>query len=285
MPAVGGRQRVESGQFRPGEQTKGTRMRAIQKKAHANFSPEEASRAIYVDFEGFKDKTPSLVGILVEGVLTQIVLDPRLFPAAVVKGCKTGSIREVAHELGERCQSEGRTLVAYSGHELRTFATHSGVDFSDVYRNALLIARKWWNVFHHGKPNDRKLKTFLTAIGAPMPASLGVGNATLRLRAVINMLERRHTYGALTPVVRKKWRDLLAYNAHDCRGTQRLMIYATKDFAARSRAAEAKSNGCGRQGAVAVNSEDYVCRSLGDVDGCFCKQSMVEGMGDGEARP
>jgi len=209
-------------------------MSAIAKKAHANFSQEEASRAIYVDFEGFKDKTPSLVGILFDGVLTQVVLDPRLFPAAVVKGCKTGSIHDVACDLRERCQAEDRTLVAYSGHELRTFATYSGVDFSDVYRNALLIARKWWNVFHHGKPIDRKLKSFLTAIGAPMPASLGVGNATSRLRAVIDMLERRHTYGALTPVVRKKWRDLLAYNAHDCRGTQRLVSRAVRELAERS---------------------------------------------------
>lgn len=210
-------------------------MRAVAKKVHTNFSQEEASRAIYVDFEGFKDKTPSLVGILVDGVLTQVVLDPRLFPAAVVKGCRTRSIHEVARDLRESCQVEGRTLVAYSGHELRTFATYSGVDFSDVYRNALLIARKWWNVFHHGKPIDRKLKTFLTAIGSPMPASLGVGNATLRLRAVITMLERRQNYRALTPVVRKKWRDLLDYNAHDCRGTQRLVAHAVTQLAVRSR--------------------------------------------------
>lgn len=211
------------------------RMRAVAKKAHANFSQEEASRAIYVDFEGFKDKTPSLVGILVDAVLTQVVLDPRLFPAAVVQGCKPGSVQEVARDLRERCQAEGRTLVAYSGHELRTFSTYSGVDFSDVYRNALLIARRWWNVSHYGKPIDRKLKTFLAAIGAPMPAFLGVGNATSRLRAVIDMLERRHTYGALTPVVRKKWRYLLDYNAHDCRGTQRLVSHAVRELASRSR--------------------------------------------------
>jgi hypothetical protein len=210
-------------------------MRAVAKKVHTTFSQEEASRAIYMDFEGFKDKTPSLVGILFDGVLTQVVLEPRLFPAAVVKGCKTGSIRDVACDLRERCHAEGRTLVAFSGHELRTFATYSGVDFSDVYRNALLIAKKWWNVFHHGKPTDRKLKTFLAAIGAPMPASLGVGNATLRLRTVIDMLERRHTYRSLTPVVRKKWRDLLAYNAHDCRGTQRLVAHALRELAARPR--------------------------------------------------
>ena len=208
-------------------------MSAITKKAHANFSQEEASRAIYVDFEGFKDKTPSLVGILVDGALTQVVLDPRLFPAAVVKGCKTGSIHEVAHDLRERCQAEGRTLVAYSGHEVRTFATYSSVDFSDVYRNALLIARRWWNVFHYQKPIDRKLKSFLAAIGAPMPASLGIGNATSRLRAVIDMLERRRTYRALTPAVRMKWRDLLDYNAHDCRGTQRLMSLAASQLAGR----------------------------------------------------
>ena len=217
-------------------------MRAVAKKVHTNFSQEEASRAIYVDFEGFKHKTPSLIGILVDGVLAQVVLEPRLFPAAVVKGCKTGSIHDVACDLRERCQAEGRTLVAYSGHELRTFDTYSGVDFSDVYRNALLIARKWWNVFHHGKPIDRKLKSFLTAIGAPMPASLGVGNATSRLRTVIGMLERRHTYRALTPIVRKKWRDLLDYNAHDCRGTQRLVAHALRELAVRPRASRSRAS-------------------------------------------
>lgn len=210
-------------------------MKAVAKKFHTKFSQEEASRAIYLDFEGFKDKTPSLVGILIDGGLTQVVLDPRLFPAAVVKGCKPGSIQEVARDLQERCQAEGRTLVAYSEHELRLFERYAGVDFSDGYRNALLIARRWWNVFHYGEPIDRKLKTFLAAMGIPMPAALGVGNATSRLRAVLDMLERRHRYGALTPVVRKKWRDLLAYNAHDCRGTQRLVSRAVRELAERSR--------------------------------------------------
>ncbi|NQW46270.1 MAG: hypothetical protein HQ464_00725 [Planctomycetes bacterium] len=123
--------------------------------------------------------------------------------------------------------------MAYSEHELRLFERYAGVDFSDVYRNALLIEKRWWNVFHYGEPIDRKLKTSLTAMGIPMPAALGVGNTTSRLRAVIGMLERRHNYGALTPVVRKKWRDLLDYNAGDCRGTQRLVSHAARELAVR----------------------------------------------------
>ena len=45
------------------------------KTVHGVISREDAARAIYVDFEGFKDKSPCLIGILVEGVLEQVVLD------------------------------------------------------------------------------------------------------------------------------------------------------------------------------------------------------------------
>jgi len=38
-------------------------------------TPEEANRAVYFDFEGFKSESPSLIGILVEGHLDQVVLD------------------------------------------------------------------------------------------------------------------------------------------------------------------------------------------------------------------
>lgn len=210
-------------------------MKASSKKVHRSLSDSEAAKAIYVDFEGFKDKPPSLVGILVDGDLRQIVLEPELFPAAVAKECETGSIEAVARELRARCQAEGRVLVAYSEHELRLFKQYADVSFDDVYRNALVIARRWWNVCHPGEVRPRTLKTYLKVIGHEMPASLGVGKATSRLKSVIGSLARRGKYRALTKGIKTKWWNLLNYNERDCRGTQALVTLAVNELAARRR--------------------------------------------------
>jgi hypothetical protein len=205
------------------------------KKRHLSLSESEAARAIYVDFEGFKDKPPSLVGIRVDGQLKQVVLEPELFPAAVAKECETGSIENVAHELRARCEAEGRVLVAYSEHELRLFKQYADENFDDLYRNALVIARRWWHVFHQGEVRPRTLKAYLKAIGEEMPASLGLGKATARLRSVAGSLGRKGKYRALTKGVKKKWWNLLAYNEHDCRGMQRLVCLAVSQLDGRTR--------------------------------------------------
>ncbi len=210
-------------------------MQKSTKKRHLSLSESEAARAIYVDFEGFKDKPPSLVGIRVDGQLKQVVLEPELFPAAVAKECETGSIENVAHELRARCEAEGRVLVAYSEHELRLFKQYADENFDDLYRNALVIARRWWHVFHQGEVRPRTLKAYLKAIGEEMPASLGLGKATARLRSVAGSLGRKGKYRALTKGVKKKWWNLLAYNEHDCRGMQRLVCLAVSQLDGRTR--------------------------------------------------
>lgn len=206
---------------------KGTMMLPSDKAVHGAISREDAARAIYVDFEGFKDQSPCLIGILVEGTLEQVVLDHRLFAAAGMGRCRRSSIEAVAGELMARCRSEGRTLVAYSQHERKMFWQHAGVDFFEEYRDARMIANRWWNTCRKGVVRiDNTLKTYLDAIGYPMPASLGTGNTTARLKAVIDMLERRRRYAELTPGVKAKWRDLLDYNRHDCRGMKKLVARA-----------------------------------------------------------
>ena len=197
------------------------------KTVHGVISQEDAARAIYVDFEGFKDKSPCLLGILVEGAMEQVVLDRRLFAAAGATRCRQASIEAVAGELMTRCRSEGRRLVGYSQHERRVFWQHAGIDFFEEYRDARMIANRWSNKCRKGVVRvDNTLKSYLEAIGYPMPAALGTGNTTARLKAVIEMLERRLRYPDLTPGVQAKWRDLLAYNRHDCCGMKKLIIRA-----------------------------------------------------------
>jgi hypothetical protein len=213
------------------------------KKRRLSLTESEAARAIYVDFEGFKDKPPSLVGILVDGDLRQVVLEPALFPAAVAKDCETGSIEAVARELRARCEAEGRTLVGYSEHELRLFKQYANVNFDDVYRNALVIARRWWHGFHPGEVRPRTLKSYLKAIGHEMPAFLGIGKATSRLKSVSGSLRRRGKYKALPKGIKKKWWNLLDYNEFDCRGTQMLVTVALRRQPAQRTLCPAPVNG------------------------------------------
>ena len=219
--------RVTSAVCGPSLREKEIMMLPSDKTVHGVISREDAKRAIYVDFEGFKDKSPSLIGILVEGSLEQVVLDRRLFAAAVASRCRQTSIEAVAGELMTRCRSEGRRLVGYSQHERRMFWQHAGIDFFEEYRDGRMIANRWWSKCRKGAVRiDNTLKTYLEAIGSPMPASLGTGNTTARLHAVIEMLESRLRYPDLTPCVKAKWRDLLAYNRHDCRGMKKLVSIA-----------------------------------------------------------
>jgi len=202
------------------------------KNRHTSISIADAEKAIYVDFEGFQDQPPSLLGILVDGTLTQVVLDPRLTAAAAAKGCMTAAISDVAASLKRWCRDSGRKLVGYSQHELRVFAEYTGVDFTAEYRDARMIAKRWWNKCRPDAPRrDNGLKAFLEAIGRPHPAYFGEQKATSRLRAVIDMLGNRRTYKSLTPIVKSKWQMLLKYNEQDCRGMQTLVTISCAELA------------------------------------------------------
>lgn len=202
------------------------------KKLHRSLSAAESERAIFVDFEGFQDQPPSLIGMLVDGSLTQVVLDPRLTAAASAKGCRVAALRDVALALKRWCQQGNRKLVGYSQHELRVFSDYADVDFRDEYRDARMIAKRWWNICRPGVPRpDHSLKTFLAAIGKPCPSYFGERKMTSRLRSVIGMLSTRRTYAALTPVVKAKWRKVLSYNEYDCRGMQALVAIASREIA------------------------------------------------------
>jgi hypothetical protein len=122
--------------------------------------------------------------------------------------------------------------VGYSQHELQVFGEYAGVDFTAEYRDARMIAKRWWNKCRPSIPrHDNGLKTFLKAIGCPCPSYFGEQKATSRLRAVINMLGNRGTFDALTPVVKSKWQKLLSYNEYDCRGMQQLVALASMEMA------------------------------------------------------
>lgn len=186
---------------------------------------EIVERAIYFDFEGRKDHAPAMAGILCESQFEQVVFDPTLAAAAKTWRLRCVPLAEEIRRLHTRCREEQRFLVCYSSHELDAIKAHAGIDVSDVYVNALLYARRWKNRFHPERPiEDWGLKAFLRFIKHPQPQQLAEAQPASWLRYVGDQLATHEgQFGKISAGGKRKWRDLLAYNRHDCTGLRVLL--------------------------------------------------------------
>jgi hypothetical protein len=84
-------------------------------------TPDEATRAIYIDFECLKTEphpTPKLLGVLVEDELSQYAVDDALAPACkTTKRCVSLSTAEVISNIVQRAEGENRPIVGWSYNE------------------------------------------------------------------------------------------------------------------------------------------------------------------------
>lgn len=201
---------------------------------HAAITLVEATRAIYIDCEGFVDRSPTLLGVLVDEQLEQIVLDPALGAVAAARGHRLSTFETEAQSLVARAHAESRSIVAYSQHERDLLLTYAGQDVSALYRDARLIARRWRGALYPERRADgRGLKDFLKFIGYPRGDYLGDRKSTRRIRAVLDMVGKKGTYEALTATTKGQWTKLLTHNEIDCRGMQALVIRAARELEAR----------------------------------------------------
>ena len=202
-------------------------------KQDAFITDKEAREAIYIDFEGFVEKSPTLVGVLIEGEFEQTVFDLRLFPAAEAKGLQMAALPDFVAEMVELSLKQNRCIVAYSQHEKNLILKYAGIGPGDRYRDARKIAVRWKKrLYPTQNIKGYGLKDFLKFINYPRGDYLGEMETTSRLRAVIGMLERRVNYNKLTPVVKAKWTKLLQHNKIDCTGMCALTLRAAKEIAA-----------------------------------------------------
>jgi hypothetical protein len=196
-------------------------------EAHRTISPGEAARAIYIDFESTAADPPVLLGAACEDELVQWVLDPRLGDAAAASGLEQLSLADAVQRVLDRCVREERLLVGYSQHERQVIHGELGIDVSDLYRDARMIAVRWKNRTRLAlQRDDHELKTFLEAIGYPRRAYLGAHHSAKWIREVTTMLDRKSTFAELTAVKKSFWTKLLEHNAVDCDGMRELTIRA-----------------------------------------------------------
>jgi len=213
-------------------------MKPRKDKAEARITEREAERGIYIDFEGFEDRTPSILGILIGEKLEQLVLDEKLALGAAAKGLRVSTLAECINSLMAVSKEEDRLIVAYSQHEKNVIREFAQIEMEGRYRDARMIAKRWMAKCRTDQPlSGRGLKDFLDFIGYPRGTHLGEKKTTSRLKAVAEMLERRGKLDTLTPVVKAKWTKLLEHNGIDCRGMRALVLLAAKELNCESHAA------------------------------------------------
>jgi hypothetical protein len=185
---------------------------------------EAAIGAIYVDFEGYVGKPPSLIGVAIGPAFTQVVLDTGLRLAAEAKGLQVQKGSSVVEGLLARATRENRRIVAFSQHEKRICKEFYGIDLSPVYADARFIAKKS-SSREYSKLGRRpkSLKEYLRSIGYSRQTCLGERQSTQRLRAVTGMCAKRGSYEALTRTVKAKWTKALENNRVDVIGMKELV--------------------------------------------------------------
>jgi hypothetical protein len=203
-------------------------------RAFKQLSETEALRALYVDFEGEKDKAPVLLGVHRRGrgarpFVQQDVVDEAF---ASLSGSAT-SLHDAVAKVVRRAEHGDRRIVSWSEHDLDVVRTLRDGDpdlvtrFEARYANARAVAERWRNKCHGGdKPTVGHLADYLALIGYPVPNDAEPGHVGDTIRALRPRLKRGLP---ATEAQRARWDRLLEHNRFDCAGMRRVCLQATKD--------------------------------------------------------
>ena len=196
----------------------------------------EARRALYIDFEGEKDKPPILLGVLrrpgrgTEPNVHQDVVDRdfELF------GPNAREFRDAVEVVVVRAEHGDRRIVSWSEHDLEVVRRLRGDEprlvarFERRYVNALGLARRWAKVLHpEDRPANGKLAGYLALVDYEVPPGGGPGRVGKTIRALRPTLRGGRS---LTPGQQRHWDELLEHNRHDCAGMRAVCLRAAREL-------------------------------------------------------
>jgi hypothetical protein len=211
-------------------------------------APDEATRAIYIDFECLKTEphpTPKLLGVLVEDELSQYAVDDALAPACkTTKRCFSLSTADVISNIVQRAEEENRLIVGWSYFD-RDVAIRANPDADDRlksrYRNALKTARPWRQRVYpqvNVQADDNfdpkhTLDKYARLTEYPETAALSGAKPATWIRHVLRQLRANEgRYRWVTSETKRDWHDLLDYNEHDCRALRHIVTKTAHQLAA-----------------------------------------------------
>ena len=168
------------------------------RRRHDRLSGDEASRAIYIDFEGLGRRlgpdgrraapAPVLLGVHTRGRgwRTSGVQQWTLQPAFAGMSDRHGDLSSAISHLVRRAERRDRRIVAWSNYELDAVRRYLEdpdliARFERRYVNAKLLLRHWWNDRRrHEGPAPSALGAFLASLpDVPQDPAPGAVAATL----------------------------------------------------------------------------------------------------------
>jgi hypothetical protein len=198
---------------------------------------EEVRSAIYIDYEGTTNQTPTLLGVLwpETDVVRQVVFERLFDDAAHARGCQMADLVPTLRKIIRVAIDNGCVIAAWSGHELdvvegfpdeRDFIEPFRRHFRDAKALGKAWARKCWPEVEF--PRDRRVGRYQLARFFPLAQYEvspihGAGHTGDRIRYLRSMLENREgNFESLPPGSKRKWSNLLAHNRHDCLGMRQV---------------------------------------------------------------
>ena len=200
-------------------------------RSFRDLSAAGARRALYIDFEGEKDRPPVLLGAHQQGHGVYVyLLDDDFSAFGEVQLTLHGAIERIV----QRAEARNRRIVAWSEHELKVVRGLRDEDpmlvarFEARFVNALSLSKYWRNkLYDCDKPAEGRLAEYLALIDYPVPDDALGGDVGDTIRTIRRTLAR----GAPpTEKQRERWRRLIVHNKHDCIGMRRLCIEATREL-------------------------------------------------------
>lgn len=221
-------------------------------------TPEQARRALYVDFEGRKKEPEMLLGVSWQRYskgppsLRHYIVDKRLAPIADRITMDSDDIaehewivtttRNAVTELLRLAEKQDRLLVAWSRHDFNIVAQGRGLSpyqhrqLVPRYRDAKATAKKWVNRGIAGGPlpdgKRHTLDRYQRLIGYHVPAHFGTGRTGENLGKLIQALRKGRNWDDLTEPQQNYAIEVIGHNYHDLTGMRAITTRATDEIAA-----------------------------------------------------
>lgn len=200
----------------------------------------EARRALYVDYEGSKDRLPTLLGYLVEDTLAAGIVEPLFAPCHERYRATHATFadhRQLLASLIDRAEREDRLIVSWSKHDLRLMEDVLRGDAERLsilgrrYRDARLTARRWKNLMHADVEAPNTLDLYRELLQLDVPERFGRGVVGKALATLRLQLAEGRGYGDLSDGAKHRWRAIVGHNRYDLEVMRAVCMTIADDLA------------------------------------------------------
>jgi hypothetical protein len=213
----------------------------------------EASRSIYLDFEGpgppkrsAPAPPPVLGGILIDKHYSWSIVDNRLKQVADGRNVPLVQLVDYLEKIITRARTEARRIIYWTSHEESLFRDHGFPPEEYGFDLKIEVKPYFKKLFAESKKADRELfsatkskkaklrqKAFGLCVQCAeehpgekqfkVPTTYGKGMVGSFIRKALDQCEKKESYDDWSKSAKKNWSRLISHNRLDCRAMDILM--------------------------------------------------------------